>query len=278
MMADGGQFPVGMAVERPSVARLYDYFLGGQHNFAADRELARKLLQAEPNARYIVAQNRAFLGRAVRFLLASGIRQFLDLGSGIPTQDNVHQIAQRGDPRSRVVYVDNDPVAVAHSKQILSGNTRAIVIQHDLREPAGILGHPEVTRLLDFREPVGVLMVTILHFIPDADDPAGIVGQLTRDLAPGSHLVISHATHEAAPTAAARVKQLYTSTSAAAHTRSHEDIERFFTGFDLIEPGLVYLPLWRPDTPGGADDADRAWFYAGVGRKPAPGPADVSGS
>ena len=277
MMADGGQVPVGVAVERPSVARLYDYLLGGHHNFAADREMARKLLEAEPNARYIVAQNRAFLGRAVRFLLASGIRQFLDLGSGIPTQDNVHQIAQRGTPQSRVVYVDNDPVAVAHSKQILSGDGRAIVIQHDLREPAGILGHPEVTRLLDFREPVGVLMVTILHFVPDTDDPAGIIGRLTQDLAPGSHLVISHATHEAAPAAAANVERLYARTSAAAHTRSHEEIERFFAGFDLVEPGLVYLPLWRPDRTGAADHADRAWFYAGVGRKPAPGAADLSG-
>jgi hypothetical protein len=267
MMADGGRVPVGVAVERPSVARLYDFFLGGHHNFAADRELGRRLLQAEPNARYIVAQNRAFLGRAVRFLLACGVRQFLDLGSGIPTQDNVHEIAQRGDPESRVVYVDNDPVAVAHSRQILSGNKRAIVIQQDLREPAAVLGHPEVTRLLDLREPVGVLMVTVLHFVPDADDPAGMVGRLTGSLVPGSHLVISHATHEAAPGAAAKVEQLYTSTSAAAHTRSHREIMRFFAGFDLVEPGLVYLPLWRPDSPGAADHPERAWFFAGVGRK-----------
>jgi len=120
-------------------------------------------------------------------------------------------------------------------------------------------------------------MVTILHFVPDADDPAGVVARLTRDLAPGSHLVISHATHEAAPAAAAQVERLYTSTSAAAHTRSHEEIARFFAGFDLVEPGLVYLPLWRPDRQDAADQADRAWFYAGVGRKPAPGAADVSG-
>jgi S-adenosyl methyltransferase len=270
-MADTGRVPRGVAAERPSVARLYDYFLGGHHNFAADREMARRLLEAEPNARYIVAQNRAFLGRAVRFLLAAGIRQFLDLGSGIPTQENVHEIAQRVNPESRVVYVDNDPVAVAHSKQILSGNKRAIIIKEDLRDPEGVLSHPEVTRLLDFREPVGILMVTILHFVPDADDPAGTVGRLTAGLAPGSHLVISHATHEAAPGAAAKVEELYTSTSAAARTRSHEEILRFFAGFDLVEPGLVYLPLWRPDSSAAADHPERAWFYAGVGRKPVPG-------
>jgi S-adenosyl methyltransferase len=268
-MADAGRAPDDVSVDRPSVARLYDFFLGGHHNFAADREMARRLLQAEPNARYIVAQNRAFLGRAVRFLLARGVRQFLDLGSGIPTQDNVHEIAQRGDRESRVVYVDNDPVAVAHSRQILSGNDRAIAIREDLRHPEAVLGHPEVTRLLDFRAPVGVLLVTVLHFVPDADDPAGVVSRLTGSLVPGSHLVISHATHEAAPGAAAQVEQLYTSTSAAARTRSHEEIARFFTGFDLVQPGLVYLPLWRPDDPGAADHPERAWFYAGVGRKPA---------
>jgi S-adenosyl methyltransferase len=268
MMADADRVPGAIAADQPSVARLYDFFLGGHHNFAADREMGRRLLEAEPDARYIVQQNRAFLGRAVRFLLAQGVRQFLDLGSGIPTQENVHEIAQRGDPASRVVYVDRDPVAVAHSRQILSGNERAIVIEEDLRRPEAILGHPEVTRLLDFGQPVGTLMVTILHFLPDSDDPAGVVARLTRNLAAGSHLVISHATHEAAPAAAARVEELYASTSAAAHTRSHEEILRFFSGFDLVEPGLVYLPLWRPEVSGAADHPERAWFYAGVGRKP----------
>jgi S-adenosyl methyltransferase len=268
MIADTG--PAGdTQPDRPNVARLYDYFLGGQHNFAADREMARQLLAVEPNARYVVAANRAFLSRAVRYLLASGVRQFLDLGSGIPTQDNVHEIAQRGDPAARVVYVDNDPVAVAHSRQILAGNELAAVIQEDLRRPEAILAHPEVTRLLDFGEPVAVLMVTILHFIPDADDPAGLARRLTRGLAPGSQLVISHATHEAAPDAVAEVEKLYASTSAAAQTRSHEQILRFFAGFDLIEPGLVYQPRWRPEAASTPDYPERVWFYAGIGRKPA---------
>jgi hypothetical protein len=259
--------------DRQNVARLYDYFLGGHHNFAADREMARRLLAVEPNARYVVMQNRAFLGRAVRYLLAAGVRQFLDVGSGIPTQDNVHEIAQRDDPAARVVYVDNDPVACAHSRQILAGNENAAVIQEDLRRPAAILGRPEVTRLLDFSKPVGVLMVTILHFIPDADGPAGLARRLTGSLPPGSHLVISHATHEAAPDAVAEVEKLYASTSAAARPRSHEEILRFFEGFDLVEPGLVYQPRWRPETASAPDYPERVWFYAGIGRKPAPGPA-----
>jgi hypothetical protein len=272
MMAETRAVP-GAESDRPNVARLYDFFLGGHHNFAADREMARHLLAVEPNARYVVAQNRAFLGRAVRLLLASGVRQFLDLGSGIPAQDNVHEIAQRGDPGSRVVYVDNDPVAVAHSRQILAGNKRTTVIQEDLRRPEAVMAHPEATRLLDFSEPVGVLMVTILHFIPDADDPAGVVGRLTGRLVPGSHLVISHATHEAAPDTAAEVAKLYASTSAAAHARSRQEILRFFGGFDLVEPGLVHQPRWRPEVASVPDHQERVWFYAGVGRKPAAEPA-----
>lgn len=259
--------------DRPNVARIYDYFLGGQHNFAADREMARQLLAVEPSARYVAAQNRAFLGRAVRYLLAAGVRQFLDLGSGIPTQDNVHEIAQRGDPAARVVYVDNDPVAVAHSRPILAGNKLAAAIREDLRRPAAILAHPEVTRLLDFSEPVGVLMVAVLHFVAGGDDPAGLVGRLTGRLAPGSHLVIAHGTHEAAPDAVAEVEKLYASTSAAAQTRSHEQILRFFDGFELVEPGLVHQPRWRPETASTPDHPERVWFYAGIGRKPDPGPA-----
>jgi hypothetical protein len=268
-MTDTGLVPEGVETDRPSVARLYDYFLGGHHNFAADRELARRLLQAEPHARYIVAENRAFLGRAVRFLLDAGIRQFLDLGSGIPTQENVHEIAQRGDPAARVAYVDNDPVAVAHSRQILSSNPLATAIKADLRHPDAVLSHPDVTALIDFSQPVGLLMVTVLHFVPDSDDPSGVVRRFASRLAPGSFLVISHATDEAAPAAAAQVKDLYKSTTATAHTRTATEIMRFFDGFDVVPPGLVYLPLWRPDG-GTPEHPERAWFYAGVGRKPAP--------
>jgi hypothetical protein len=257
----------GVETDRPSAARLYDYLLGGNHNYAADRELARKLLQAEPNARYVVKENRAFLGRAVQYLVDAGIRQFLDLGSGIPTQDNVHEIAHRGDPEARIVYVDNDPGVVAHSRYLLQGDPLASVINADLRDPSGVLAHPETRRLLDFDQPVGVLMITVLHFVPDEQDPYAIVSRFNEALVPGSYLAISHATYDTSPEAASKVVDLYTrSATNTAHTRSKEEIARFFDGFDIVEPGLVYLPLWRHDgvVP---EQPERAWLYAGVGRK-----------
>ncbi|MGN6794570.1 MAG: SAM-dependent methyltransferase [Streptosporangiaceae bacterium] len=257
--------PAELETDRPSVARLYDYLLGGTHNFAADRELARRLLQAEPHAKYIVAENRAFLGRAVRFLLGAGIRQFVDLGSGIPTQENVHEIAQKHDPEARAVYVDNDPVAVAHSRQILGDRPRARVIESDLRDPDSVVDHPDVASLIDFSEPVGLLMISVLHFVPDSDDPVGVVARFASALAPGSHLVISHATHEPAPEAAAQVHDLSTTATASIHPRAREEIMRYFSGFDLVEPGLVYLSSWRPDEPPTSPEV--AWLFAGVGRK-----------
>ena len=266
MTGDRNAVPPGIDIERPSVARLYDFFLGGNHNFASDRELGRRLLTAEPNARSIVRANRDFLGRAVRHLLDQGVRQFLDLGSGIPTQENVHEIAHRRDPGSRVVYVDNDPAAVAHSRMILRDVPAAAVINEDLRNPEAVLAHQAVRDLLDFDQPIGVLMVTVLHFVPDADRPHELVARYRDALAPGSHLVVSHATSEAAPDAAAEVEKLYESSRAAAHTRGHEEIAGFFAGFDLVEPGVVYLPLWRPQTPDLVENPEEAWFYAGVGR------------
>lgn len=266
-MAEPGQAPAGVETDRPSVARLYDFFLGGNHNYAADRELGRKLLQAEPNARHIVRENREFLGRAVSYLTQAGIQQFIDLGSGIPTQENVHEIAQRGDSEARVIYVDNDPGVIAHSRHLLRGNPLASIIGADLRNPAAIVGHPEVGRLIDFSQPIGLLMVTVLHFVPDSQDPYGIVARFAEELAPGSFLAISHATRDSSPDTAGRVEELYQNAATSAHTRTAEEIGRFFDGFEMVEPGLVYLPQWRQDgqVP---DHPELAWFYAGVGRKP----------
>jgi hypothetical protein len=259
-------FPADLDTERPRVARLYDYLLGGPHNFAVEREFARKLLAAEPNARYIVTENRAFLGRAVRYLLSAGIGQFIDLGSGIPTRENVHEIAQKADPESRVVYVDNDPVAVAHSRHILQDNADAAVIEADLRDPNSVIGHPDLVPLIDFREPIGLLAINVLQFVSDPDDPVGVVRTFADALAPGSHLAISHVTQEPAPVAAAQVQDLSKSTSAPIYARTRAEIMRLLRGFDLVEPGLVYVPLWRPDgkLP---KNPERAWLYAGVGRK-----------
>jgi SAM-dependent methyltransferase len=261
--------PPGVDAQRANVARVYDYWLGGSHNFLADQDLGRAIAAVEPNVRAIARANRAFVGRAVRYLAAAGVRQFLDIGSGIPTQGNVHEVAQQADPGARVAYVDTDPVVIAHSKAILAGNENATIIDADLRDPEKILGHPAAERLIDFGQPVGLLIVAILHFIGDAEDPWRLVATLRDALAPGSYLVLSHATNESKPTVAQAAEKVYNS-SVATHVqlRSQAEIRRFFDGFDLIDPGLVYIPLWRPDSSADVpSDPTQFWGLVGVGRK-----------
>ncbi|HEY0640713.1 MAG TPA: SAM-dependent methyltransferase [Pseudonocardiaceae bacterium] len=262
--------PGEVDVRRPSVARVYDYYLGGSHNFEADREMARRVIEMSPNAVPVARANRAFLRRAVRFCMDAGIRQFLDIGSGIPTVGNVHDVAQQLDPSARVVYVDIDPIAVAHSRAILEGNPNATVIQADLRDPAAILAHPECVRLLDLDRPVAVLLVSVMHFVADSDDPAGIVGHLAGAVVPDSHLVFSQATLDGAPAVKVNsAKELYSRTDTQLTMRSREDIENMLAGWDLVEPGLTYLSWWRPESPDDVDpDAPRSVFLAAVGRKP----------
>lgn len=260
--------PEGVDVERPSAARSYDYLLGGSHNFAVDREAARQALAMMPDLVMQAQVNRAFLYRAVRYLLDAGVRQFVDIGSGVPTVGNVHEVAQRVDPQARVVYVDVDPVAVAHSQAMLAGNPLATVVQQDLRAPAEILDHPEVRGLLDLEAPVGLLLLAILHAIPDPDQPHRIVGQLRDALAPGSHLAISHATPDSMPQAWERIVELSVRSSYPVTPRSRPDVERFFTGFELVDPGLVWAPQWRPEHPDDVDEApERSSIYVGVGRR-----------
>jgi len=258
----------------PNPARIYDYFLGGKDNFPADRQVADQVLAIAPVAREVVEDNRAFLRRAVRVLAReAGIRQFIDLGSGLPTRGNVHEIAQAIAPDARVVYVDNDAMVVTHARALLAGDN-TVAIQADLREPEVILGHPEVRQLIDFNQPIALLLMAILHFIPDDEDPLGIVARFRETLPTGSYLAISHGTRDvpvrpdmsAAEMAemGARVEQLYQLTTASLVTRSRAEVERFFDGFDLLDPGLVEIQGWRPDNqssmlPGG--------FYGGVGRK-----------
>ena len=275
MQADDGDWvPPEIDTRRANVARVYDYLLGGTHNFLADQDVGRAIIALEPNARAIGQANRAFLGRAVRHLAAAGIRQFLDIGSGIPTEGNVHEVAQHAAPEARVVYADIDPVAIAHSKAILAGNPRAAIIDGDLRDPATVLARAAGTRLIDLSQPAGLLLIAVLHFIPDADDPWGIVATLRDALAPGSYLVLSHGTEEGNPGVAHAAEKIYQrAVSANLHMRSRPDILRFFDGFDLIDPGLVALPYWQPDSPGGLpQDPGRFWGgLAGVARKPAGG-------
>ena len=256
---------------KASIARVYDWWLGGEHNFRVDQDAARAMIALEPRARAIAWGYRAFLIRAVRYLAGeAGIRQFLDIGSGIPTARNVHQVAQESAPGSRVVYVDNDDVAVAHSKLLLEGNPDATVIHADLRDPKVILDHPETRRLLDFTQPVALMLAAVLHFIPDSDDPSGILATFRGALAPGSHIAISHACRDPIPDVADSYASAYRSRVDANSTiRTGEEIERFFIGFTFIEPGFVWLPEWRPDSPADVpEDPAVFWAMAGVGRYP----------
>jgi hypothetical protein len=266
---EGLMYP-GVDPERPNVARVYDYLLGGTHNFAVDQDVARNLIAIEPTARDVAKANRAFLGRAVRFLAEAGIRQFLDIGSGVPTQGNVHEIARAVAPESRVVYVDIDKVAIAHSESILARDDKATVIEADIREPEMILGHPEAQRLIDFDQPVGLLLLAMLHLVGDEENPCDLVRTLARPLPSGSYLTISHMTSDGQPAPVVEaMRRLNTRYTANVTLRGHSKVHGFFDGFDLVEPGLVFVPLWRPDRPAPfIDQPERSWNYAGVGRKP----------
>ncbi|HEY4462217.1 MAG TPA: SAM-dependent methyltransferase [Streptosporangiaceae bacterium] len=277
MTAEDRWVPAGVDTSKANIARVYDYWLGGNHNFLADQDAARVMIAVEPNTRAVARANRAFLGRAVRYLAEeAGIRQFLDIGSGIPTAQNVHQVAQQAAPGSRVVYADIDPVAVAHSQLLLQDNPAAAAIQADLCEPEAILAAPETQLLIDFAQPVAVLLVAVLHFIPDEAGPWQIVATLRDALAPGSYLVLVHGTSESRPDIHDAFETAYTSRVAASlFLRQRPDIERFFDGFSLIDPGLVYLPEWRPDSwQDVPEDPRKFWGLVGVGRRdadPAPG-------
>jgi hypothetical protein len=259
----------GVDTERANVARVYDALLGGTHNFAVDRDTAQTLAAIAPGFRDAARANRAFLGRAVRFLADAGIRQFLDIGSGVPTEGNVHQIARDVAPDSRVVYVDIDAVAIAHSKSILAGDDKATIIEADLREPEKILGHPEVRRLIDFEQPVGLLLAAVLHFIRDEENPGELMKRLTRPLISGSYLTIAHGTFDDRPAPSVEaIRKLYTRATAPVIMRGHAEISAFFDGFDLVEPGLVFLSRWRPNGSGPfIDQPERSWAYCGVGRR-----------
>jgi S-adenosyl methyltransferase len=264
-----GWIPEGVDVTVPNVARIYDYLLGGYHNFAIDREYAERTEQIFPGARQATYANRAFLGRVVRWLVDAGIQQFLDIGSGIPTLGNVHEIAEQMVPgRARVMYVDIDPVAVAHTRAILAGNRRVRVLQADLRRPIDIVEHPEVTDLLNFSEPVAVVLSAVLNYNPDTDDPFAIVAQLRDAIVAGSYIALSHVTPVAERADAFEAaKQATRPTPTPIHYRTREQVARFFTGLDLVEPGIVAIDKWHPDQN---DVIHEPWpgNVAAVGRKP----------
>ncbi|WP_239089768.1 SAM-dependent methyltransferase [Sphaerimonospora thailandensis] len=241
--------PAGVDPTVPSVARIYDYLLGGKDNFASDRAAAEKLIELTPNAREGVQANRRFLSRAVRLMCENGIRQFLDIGTGLPTQENVHQVALRAAPESRIVYVDNDPIVLSHGRALLEDNAQTIVVDGDMREPEAILDDPRVTGHIDFDRPVGLLMLAVLHFVPADEDAERIVKTLRDRLAPGSGMAISHLSYGDLDEEQIRKgRELYQKTSAGSATpRSYAEIMTFFDGFDLVEPGLVPTEEWRPE-------------------------------
>jgi hypothetical protein len=253
---------------RPSSARIYDALLGGSHNFEADREAAKRLLSMIPAAGEMARANRAFLHRAVEFMLDAGVRQFLDIGSGIPTVGNVHEIAQRRVPEARVVYIDIDPVAVAHAGEILRDNRFAAAVQADMRFPEAILGHASVRRLLDRDQPIGLLLVAMLHFVPD-DDAYPSVERLLAGLPAGSYVAISHGVSETPADAAGDgVTDLYRRTDVSTATgRSRAEILRFFGDTELVPPGLVWVHEWPAGPQGDGGPGDMA-VVGGVARKP----------
>ncbi len=246
---------------------MYDYFLGGAHNFEVDRQLADQIAAMTPNLPATMRAGREFLRRAVRVLLDAGIDQFLDIGSGIPTVGNVHEVAQAANPQARVVYVDIDPVAVAHSRELLAGNESTGVIHADLRDPQRILAETRALQLLDFDRPLGILLAGVVHFVPDTDRPGDILATLRAAAAPGSHLVISHSTYEDQPQEMLDAQRLSARTSTEITLRSRAEITSFFGDWTILEPGVVHMELWRPDSPSDvAADAQRFGAFGAVAR------------
>jgi hypothetical protein len=261
---------VDLRPDVPHPARMYDYYLGGKDNFPADREAAERVLALGPLVRISALANRAFLQRAVRFLAEQGIGQFLDIGTGIPTAGNTHEVAQQVRPDARVAYLDNDPIVLVHSRALLAGSASGgvSVLQADLRDPKAILADPAVRELLDFDRPVALLLFAVLHFIDETDDPYTVVRTLVDALPSGSYLALSHATGDfTTPERAGLGPAIYRNATAQLTMRSREQVLRFFEGMELAEPGLVTAPQWRADGPAEATDATVA-IWAGVGRKP----------
>jgi SAM-dependent methyltransferase len=237
----------------PNVARMYDFMLGGKENYASDRAAVAKLIEMAPAVPEFARLNRAFLRRAVRFAASQGVSQFLDVGSGLPTQESVHEVARAARPAARTVYVDNDPVVAAHSRALLGSTPGVAFALGDIRDPARLLGDPQVTGIIDFSRPVGVLLLAILHFVTDAEDPARLVAAIRDALAPGSYLIMSHGTaHGAPPQVAARsgeASRVYDNATSRITYRDPAQVSRFLEGFSLVEPGLVHVSQWRPPVP-----------------------------
>jgi hypothetical protein len=264
-----GWIPAEINTETPSAARIYDYLLGGGHNFKADRAIADQVLKVQPNSREIALRNRAFLRRSVRFMLDEGVRQFLDLGSGIPTVGNVHEIAQKRSAGARVVYVDAEGVAVAHSQLMLDANPDAGIVHADVLDPDDVLGAHYTRELLDLSQPVGLLAITIGHYLPPERDPFGAFRTYRGVLASGSFIALTHLTNDFQNVDAGGIVETMKSTQNHVFPRSRAEVLELVGDFELVSPGLVTTSRWRPDEMDDVpEDPQDDGLYAGVARKP----------
>lgn len=261
--------PADVDLNRPNAARVYDYYLGGGCNFDIDREFGNQMIKVLPEIREAARLNRGFLRRAVRYCAEQGIDQFLDLGAGIPTVGPTHEVASRVQPHSRVVYVDNEAVAVAHGRLLLEDNDNAAILQADLCTPQDVLRASETGRLIDFSRPVAVMLIALLHFVPENEEAARVVAQYRDVLPEGSYLILAHGTTEGQMGSRTQdAVQQYQQTSTPVYLRDRAEVQSLFDGFELVEPGLVFTPEWRPEDPDDVGDSpDRSAQLAGVGRK-----------
>jgi hypothetical protein len=275
-MTEDQQVPPGIDPATPSPARLYDYYLGGTNNFRADRDAAEQIRARMPELADAAWANRGFHQRAALWMAGTaGIRQFLDIGSGLPTQNNTHQAVHRVTREARVVYVDNDPLVRVHASALLvdAGETRLVTA--DLRDPEGVLNHPQTRELIDFSQPVGLLMTAVLHFVSDGSDPYGLIARYVAALAPGSYLALSHVTADQKPPAAtAAIRGIYANATEQIYLRSRAEVERFFDGLELLPPyegaaaAVTYVGEWGAEDPDMADSDGSRWSYGGVARRP----------
>ena len=275
-MTEDQQVPPGIDPATPSPARLYDYYLGGTNNFRADRDAAERIRARMPELADAAWANRGFHQRAALWMAGTaGIRQFLDIGSGLPTRNNTHQAVGRATREARVVYVDNDPLVRVHASALLvdAGETRLVTA--DLRDPDGVLNHPQTRELIDFAQPVGLLMTAVLHFVSDGSDPRGLIARYVAELAPGSYLALSHITADRKPPAAtAAIRGIYANATEQVYLRSRAEVERFFDGLELVPPyegaaaAVTYVGEWGAEDPDMADSDGSRWSYGGVARRP----------
>jgi hypothetical protein len=273
-MTEAPHVPPGVDPQIPAPARIYDYFLGGKANFQSDRDAAEQVKKVIPEVIDAAWANRGFHQRAARWLAGQGIRQFVDIGSGLPTVGNTHEVVQEVAPAARVVYADNDPLVIAHSSALLAGSRTARVVQADLRDPDALLAHPDLRELIDLSQPAALMMTAVIHFIAPEEDPWGLVSRYVNALASGSYLALSQVTDEKTPPSSVRVaEEIYARSGSRLYFRSRADVERFFGGLELVSPGLspaavVHAGEWGADDPALADSDGSRWSYCGVGRRP----------